>query len=191
MKKFTKFARNVLLLLMLAAPFSAQADCKEPKRGPPGPQGIQGPVGPTGPQGPAGPPGPSFVATFGAWNIPGTDGVIVASGDILPFSVTEVSSGITNASGNFTFSQSGVYEVTFGIAPQESPDIFDIELNGVLVTGGRVATPSDSPQVVTVMFNAAAGDQLVVRNNSGHTVTIGSIFGLGSAGAYISILQIQ
>lgn len=130
--------------------------------------------------------------TFAAWNIPGNDGIVVPTGDVIPFSTNEVSHGITNKLGVFTLSRKGVYQVTFGIAPQESNDIFDIELNGKLVTGGRVAPPMASPEVVTVMFRAKAGDLLSVRNNSGVTVTIGQPGpGPGSAGTYISILQIR
>lgn len=184
MNQFIKFTGYVLIFLMLGAPFSIHARCKEPKRGPPGPQGIQGPIGPVGP------PGPSFITTFGTWNIPGVDGITVNDGDILPFNVNEISSGIANASGIFTLSRNGVYQVTFGIAPQQSPTGFDIELNGTPVSGGIVGTPQESPQVVTVMFSAVAGDKLRVVNKSGAAVTIGSLTS-NSAGAYISILQIK
>lgn len=180
----------ILVLLILGTPFSAEAGCKKKHSSRRGPTGPAGPAGPPGPQGPIGPPGPALALTFGAWNIPGDDGVVVASGDILPFSVAEVVSGIINTAGNFTFTLSGVYEITFGISPQESNDVFDIELNGILVSGGRVSAPADSPQVVTVLIIAAAGDQLVVRNNSSNAVTIGAL-NTGSAGAYISIIQIQ
>lgn len=175
MKKFIKLTGYALVFFMLGAPLSVYSECNEPKRGP---QGLQGPVG------------PPFIGTFAAWNIPGDDGVTVDNGNILPFSVEEISSGIANASGDFTFSKNGVYQVTFGIAPQEGNDVFDIELNGMLVSGGKVTSPLASPQIVTVMFRAVAGDHLVVRNNSGFTVSIG-FAGFGSAGAYISILQIQ
>lgn len=175
MNKLIKFTWFVLIFLMLGSPLTVYAKCKTPERGPAGPPG---------------PPGLPFVSTYGTWNIPGDDGVVVNPGDILPFSVDEISSGITNASGLFTFSRTGVYEVTFGIAPQEANDVFDIELNGVLVTGGRVASPLSSPQIVTVMFSASAGNQLVVRNNSANAVVIGTPL-TGSAGTYISILQIQ
>lgn len=172
MKQLT---RCILLFLMLGAPFSIHAGCKEPKQGPPGPQG---------------PSGPPFVATYAAWYIPGDDGVTVNPGDILPFSVNETSNGITNASGEFTFSRNGVYQVTFGIAPQEANDVFDIELNGTLVSGGRVAAAGFSPQILTVIFSASAGDHLVVRNNGTNTVSIG-IAGSGAPGTYIAILQIH
>lgn len=193
MNQFFKFTGYVLIFLMLGAPFSIHAGCKGPKQGPPGPQGIQGQIGPSGPQGiqgPVGPPGPPFVATFGTWNIPGTDGISVNDGDPLPFNVNEISSGIANASGIFTLSRNGVYQVTFGIATQQSSTQFDIELNGIPVSGGIVGPAQDSPQVVTVMFNAVNGDQLRVVNQSGATVIIGSQIS-ASAGAYISILQIQ
>lgn len=59
MKKLMNFARCLLVLLIAAAPFSAYASCKEPKRGPPGADGIEGPRGRRGPPGADGAPGPT------------------------------------------------------------------------------------------------------------------------------------
>lgn len=180
MNQFIKFTGYFLTFLMLAGSFSVHAGCKQPDRGPPGPQGPQGPSG------------PSFVTTFAAWYIPGTDGITVIPGDVIPFNTEEISSGITNSLGTFTFSRSGVYQVTVGYAPQEAGDILDIELNGVLVPGGRIEPPSSSSNVVTVIFSAAAGDQLSVVNSTTPptTITIGTGTSI-SSGIYISILQIQ
>lgn len=184
MNKFIKYAGYVVIFLMLGAPLSVHAKCKEFKHCPPGPPGPQGP------QGPVGPPGPPFVATFATWYIPGSAGITVDNGDPLPFNVNEISSGITNVSGVFTLSRNGVYQVTFGIIPQQNPTQFEIELNGTTVSGGIVGAAQDSPQIVTVMFSAVAGDKLRVVNKTGSTVVIGSLAS-ESAGTYISILQIQ
>lgn len=190
MNIFIKYIGYILVFSMLTAPSSVHAGCRQPKRCLPGPSGPPGPPGPPGPSGPPGPPGPPFVSTFATWYIPGTEGIVVADGNSLPFNVNEISSGITNASGIFTLSRNGVYQVTFGISPQQSPTQFDIELNGTTVLGGIVGTPQESPQVITVMLSAVIGDQLRVVNKSGAAVTIGSLAS-ASAGAYISILQIQ
>lgn len=186
MNKLIKFTGYILALsLMLIAPIAVYAGgCHKPKQGPPGPQG---------PAGPPGPPGLPFISTFGTWFIPNGGTVFVAPTTIIPFSNNEVSSGIINSpDGTFTFtSTTGVYQATFGISPQETGDIFDFELNGVLLPGGSVVLPpQSSPQVVTVMFTAAAGNNLVIRNNGPNTVVIGGIGDTGVA-TYISILQIN
>lgn len=171
MKQFIKFTRSILVLsLMLGAPLLVHASCKVPERGPPGPSS---------------PP-----ATFATWFIPGTEGVVVNDNQTIPFDVNEISSGITNASGVFTLSNKGVYQVTVGFAPQQSPTQLEIQLNGMTVSGGIISGPGDSPQVVTVMFNAMAGNPLSVVNKTGGPLFIGS--GTSSSpGIYISILQIH
>lgn len=187
MNQVIKFTGYVLIFLMLGTPFSMHASCKKPTHCSHCSHGIQGPVGPHGIQGPVGPVGPPFIATFGTWNIfPSTD---VSAGATLPFNVNEISSGIINSSGVFTLSKNGVYKVTFGIAPQNNPTQFEIELNGTTVSGGIVGSVQDSPQIVTVMFSAGIGDQVRVVNSINATVTIGSLS--DSPGAYISILQIK
>lgn len=180
MKRIIKFTGYILVLcLVLFVPVSAFAGCKEPKRGPPGPQGPIGPIG------------PSFVAAFGTWNIPGEIPTAVADGAIIPFSVNEVSQGITNAGGDFTLSNNGVYQLTCGIITQDN-GFFEIELSGIPVSGGRIypLLANGTINVITVMFAATAGQHVTVRNNSGATLNIGT-GDPGSVGTYISILQIQ
>lgn len=192
MNKFIKFTAYILVLsLMLGAPISAHAGCKEPKQGPPG---SQGPQGPQGIQGPIGPVGPPFVVSYGTFNLPGINQIDVADGDIIPYSVTETSSGITNAAGDITLTKSGVYQVTFGVIIDPDTggaDHFNIELNGTVVSGGSIFPgPGFVFNTITVMFTAVAGDHLVVRNVSGHTTRIG-ILGADQVASYISILQIK
>lgn len=176
MKHFIKFTKYILAFLILFAPFSVDASCQKIKRC-------------SGSQGPQGIPGPPFITTFGTWYIPGTAGITVDPGQIIPFNTEEISNGIINTSGVFLFSRTGVYQVTLGYAPQEGGDNIAIELNNTVLPGGRIIVPFSSPNVITVMFSAAAGDQLDVRNLSDLTITIG--FGDPSPGIYISILQIQ
>jgi hypothetical protein len=127
--------------------------------------------------------------TYGTWNIPGSvAGVNVDVGQAIPFSDQEASKDITNSSGTFTLKKSGVYQVTFGVAPSGTEDAFDIELNGTPVSGGRIHVPN-SPPVVTVMFAASAGDRLSVVN-TGTALSVLGIFGDATA-AYISILRIK
>lgn len=159
----------MLVFFMLSAPFSVHARCKEPKRGP---------------------PGPPFIASFGTWSIPADAGIIVMPTEILPFMDAEISSGITNDLGVITFSRTGAYQLIFASASSGSGDILDVQLNGVLVAGGRMTSPPDTPQVITVMFNANAGDQLVVRNTGPNAIIVGQ-GGSGADAAYVSILQIQ
>ena len=178
MKKFIIFAGYVLVFsLMLSIPIFAHANCKEPKRGP---------------QGPTGPQGPPFVTTFATWYVPGETqfGLPVPVGNIIPFSNNEASSGITNAAGLFTFSKSGVYQVTFGVFTNESSDQLDIELNGTLVPGGRLIPFPSLINTITVMFTAVAGDTLQVKNTGGQTANIGS-GDTGTVASFISILQIN
>lgn len=197
--------KNIFTLLMLAFFATGQFDqgqlfaeikekesnilmgCKSPKQGP---AGVQGSLGPTGPTGPSGPP---FVVTFGTFNVPGAPEVFILNGDIIPFSVDEASSGVTNAAGDFTLTKSGVYQVIFGVVTLEPFDIFDIELSGTLVSGGRInPLANGSLNTITAMFTAAAGEHLVVRNksNGGQTASLGTGDVL-SVSAYISIVQIQ
>lgn len=178
MKKFIIFAKHALTLLLILGPVFAHANCKEPKRGPPGPQG---------------PAGTSFVPTYAAFNVPGIPQTNVVNGTIVPFSATEVSSGITNASGDMTFTKNGVYQVTFGVMvdPSSSADHFDIELAGTVVPGGSIFPgPGFVFNIITVMFTATAGEHLVVRNVSGNDTLIG-IFGADQVASFISILQIH
>lgn len=187
MNRFIKFTGCALIFLTLGAPSSIHASCKEPSVS----CGCKKPKsGPPGPTGPAGPAGPSFVTTYGTWNISAVTNI--ADGDLLIFNVDEISSGITtDGFGHYILSANGVYQVTFGIAPQQNPTEFDIKLNGVTVSGGIVGSAPDSPQILTVMFQAVAGDQISVVNNSGATVTIGTSSQPGSVAAYLSILQIH
>lgn len=179
MKQFNKLTGYVLMLFLILGPVFVHAGCKEPKRGPPGPQG---------------PSGPPFVTTYGTFNVPGITQTLVADGDIVPFSVTEVSSGITNAAGDITLTKSGVYQVTFGVIIDPatgSADHFDIELSGTVVSGGSIFPgPGFVFNTITVMFTAVAGEHLVVRNVSGHSTLIG-ILTADQVASYISILQIN
>lgn len=146
--------------------------------------------GPPGPPGPPGPQGPPFIATFATSFLPGDGDTILQNGDIVPFSNNEVLSGITNVAGDFTLSKSGVYQVTIGLFVNESNDVFDLELNGTPVSGGRLRpAPISSLNTLTVMFSALAGNHLVVKNAGGQAI-LGSS-GAGSEAAFISILQIQ
>lgn len=177
MKQFIRFAGFLLVFLMLGTSLSAHSSSKHSRRGP---------------RGPAGPIGPSFVTTFGTWYIPSNGEILINDGDIVPFNTQEVSNGITNASGVFTFSRNGVYQVILGYAPQGSGELLDIELNNILVLGGRIESPVNTPGVITVMFTASAGDKLDVKNKSGLPIMIGPPSPTSiSPGIYISILQIR
>lgn len=118
----------------------------------------------------------------------------VVDGTIIPFGVTEASSGITKVAGDITLSRSGVYQVIFGVIIDPltgDADHFDIELSGTVVSGGSIFPgPGFVFNTLTVMFTAKAGEHLVVRNVSGHDTLIG-IPCASQVASYISILQIK
>lgn len=125
---------RVLLILLLITTHALNGsdvfnckchDCTDPRPGPVGPPGPSGPPGsqgstgangPTGPTGPTGPSGcaPSFLYAFT------TNNSTVSPGDtlILDQNPVTVGSAMTyNAgTGTVTFSQTGVYEVTYAMS---------------------------------------------------------------------------
>lgn len=138
--------------------------CERGRKGPrghSGPQGPEGPQGAQGAQGPEGPAGPAFVASFGSWYVPGTAPVNLVVGDIVPYSLSGASSGITNSTGVFTLPRNGAYQAFFQVITFDdpTPPLFDIQLNGVTIANGE----SLAPIGLAVTFNASAGDQVTVK----------------------------
>lgn len=171
-------------------------------QGDPGPEGPEGPTGPAGPEGPQGPQGPqgcqgpagcpgglsgyaSYVLLVGTYDI--------ANGDPIPYNFTQQESGFTRAGGLITVNQTGIYQVTFGVAPSATgiPLLFCLDKNGASqVTLDTL--PEDGINPLTVMIAANAGDVLEVRNETGVTADL-SQRSQGSDGvvAFISILQLR
>lgn len=144
------------------------AKCKVGPRGPRGDRGPQGQDGPQGPKGiegligPQGPSAPSSIASFGSWYVPATSDVNLTTGDIIPFSLAGTTKGITNASGDFTLPNNGIYRALFAIiASPVNPisPLFDIQLNGVSIPHGELSPPNGLP----VTFAASAGDHLAIK----------------------------
>lgn len=193
--------------------------CKEGPRGKRGHNGHgkTGPEGPQGPQGPQGIPGTngtSFVITYGGWFDGGSFTATLLPGSIVPFASVELANGITELdtnSGIFQISKTGVYFVTYGIAPAAvSPTvsfIFSLERNGIPIPGGYVSTaiggqPSLPLSTTSVLFSAIAGDQITLTyinslNSAGtftnENVVIGPVPPTNNPAesAYIIFLQIQ
>lgn len=187
MKKF----RIVLSLLLLfnLTPLIVHSKCHKPDRGPPGPTGPAGtfgPTGPTGPTGPAGTTGPAGAAgSTGPTGAPGavssyaSAAIGSTSVDILsaiPFTdVLLPSQGILLSSGQFLFTESGTYEISYGYTtagPIADTWIFNLYLNGSPLTGTRLeedtvnldGTPTQESPAGTYAINITAGDIITVVN---------------------------
>jgi hypothetical protein len=122
----------------------------------------------------------------------------VLDDDPVPFTTTEVGSGITHPNNtDFVVGALGVYTVTFGAistvsvpTKQLALSSFQIEKNGVAVPGGRIALVLGQASI-TASFPASAGDIITVRNVSLLSVVLGTLLDPASTAAYINIQQIQ
>ena len=152
----------------------------------------------------------AFGQAFTTWYIPDTfDCVIMTPGDRVPFQIEEASAGITMTRNySFILPNSGVYTCTTQAVSKFNSCFFDLVLNPdstspVTLPGSEFNSDSqwneEGLNPVTVMFNAAEGDQLTLiyadSNPTGETVILGRLAEPGPNRkkqpiAYIHIVQI-
>lgn len=182
---FVKYCFVMMCIFSNSYLFAASC-CNPPQQGPAGPQGPQG---------------PSFIQSYGAWYIPGPDTITIGLGDVVPFSIAEATSGITNNAGSFLLSNTGVYRITFAVLAETDSlapaTFFDLVQNNAVVSGGEINGNLFGLNPVTVTISANAGDIIQVRFvGPDSSVEIGANGeslppGPNSTYAYITFLQIQ
>jgi hypothetical protein len=203
--RFPRFLQGFIVALCgLIFPLVVHAGCKAPERGPPGPagaQGIQGPIGPPGP------PGPSFTMASASFyiNVDDESGPSIPAGANFPFMTSFFPPiGITysNSSNTFSFSQTGLYLVSYGAAVSLNDGFACISLfynnnptGGSMVTGSKIFI-NNIPQVgnlysSTIIVPISDLSQTLSLVNSGEDqITLQNPLGLLTQGAYITITRV-
>lgn len=164
MKQFIKFARYLLVFLMVGAPFSVHASCNEPKRGPRGPQGVQGPVGPPG----------SVNATF--ISLFALEQQTIAPGDPIVFDAVSAQNGPITwpgaTNGEIIISKAGTYQITFGTQPFFNVRI-SLRVNNVNVPGGTLSIDLSIPfSGLTIDVAIPANSTISLVNTSNDPITL-------------------
>lgn len=166
--------------------------------GPQGPIGLQGSTGATGPQGPSGPPGesgppgPAALAHGLHAQLTGSAASTIPNGENVIFDsiISDLSSNVNyNATnGEFTFTESGNYYVSWWIAvdgAESSPFVeFTLFLDDIPVSIG--ASPIVSTQLVGQALFTASENQVLTLTN---TIGQGAFLGNTTIQADIIILQ--
>ena len=170
-----------------------------------GPQGIQGPAGPQGPQGLQGPEGPAFSMASGSFYILANDdspnkNVQILTSENFPFSQSFYSpQGMTYdpVNRNFSFSQTGLYLVSYGASIDESFAFIALYLNndpdnGVMVPGSQIYLNNRD-----ILFGATVivpikdlSQKLSLVNSSSETLSLHVGYG-EATGAYMTITRIS
>ncbi len=134
-------------------------------------------------------------APYGAWINRG-ESVNVEDGASVPFNKIDLpESDIAYSNGAFTLPNKGVYLVTFSVTTKNALSVFELQLSGKSVMGGKLTTHLDltlglGNATITVMVPAKAKETLKIVNKSGSNVSI-SAADPESAAAYLSIVQIH
>lgn len=176
--------------------------------GPQGPQGLKGDLGPQGLRGLQGLPGPvgkPFSMASASFYILGNDespnqNIQILPSENFPFSQSFYSPyGISydTINKNFTFSQTGLYLVSFGASIDESFAFISLFLNndpnnGTMVPGSRVCVNNRDilfGTTVAIPISDLSQKLSLVNSSSG---TVSLHVGYGEAtGAYITITRIS
>lgn len=183
MNQFIKFTRYFLIFLMVGAPFSIHAGCKEPKRGPPGPQGPQGPIGPPGP----------LLATFISLYALGQQSI----SPLQPILFDAVSAqngpiiwpGANN--GEIIISTAGTYRISFGIQPLFNARV-SLTVNNVNVPGGTLSVDLSIPfSGLTLDVVIPANSTVSLVNTGSSTITLQSAGLVPDPDATIAFIEIH
>ncbi len=162
--------------------------------GPTGPTGATGPTGPTGPQGPVGATGPT-----GATGVTGATGPTGATGATgtnfntygsfyttgpqtisslasIALATTETSNNVTLSNNNITFTDAGVYYISYGVGTSTTATTDKILLvlnsNQLTETGKQMSNTNGATG--SIILNISAGDTLNLVTTATSTITVGS-----------------
>lgn len=142
--------------------------------GPQGPIGLTGATGATGPVGPQGPQGPAG-SSDAIYASVGT--AVVASGAIIPLTLTAVSPATTMTVVNnaVSITEAGTYLVSYFVDGSVPADDFitSLYLNNALISEENLVQ-SNSAGVAskTILLNLAEGDTLSLYNTSATEATL-------------------
>jgi hypothetical protein len=140
------------------------------------------------------PPVEDASLAMGAWCAIG-EAIQVKEKGAIAFNNQELAdSTIVYSHNAFKLPHKGVYMVTYGVSTKREANMFQLQLSGKPVTGGKLLCTQDATFTygtasLTVLLSAKAGDLLQVVNASGRSVQIGSQS--DTVAAYISIVQIR
>lgn len=132
---------------------------------------------------------------YGSWLLPG-DSETTVRNEIPIFFTHNMTpeSSIVHDKGVFTLPADGIYMITFGLTSNHMANMFEIQLSGILVQGGKISAQDGglfyATGAITVVVNAKAGEHLQIMNASGSPAKLG-MGERGTASAYVSIVQLR
>ena len=169
--------------------------------GPTGPTGSTGEIGPTGPTGstgeigPTGPTGPegqfsvdfAFAYTTALTNVAAGDSVVLTN-----LTNQATGSNISLVGGDVVVSDTGFYQVTFGVRGTSFPySLISLRVNGIAATGQSLASNIDNMNSLTVIINITVNPTTLSLYNAGSGVFMPNATGSGDPSTYLSIVKLS